>query len=368
MVGMQKMTWSQVCAHRLRRHFLDVPSRRSPADVVRAMAATHAQVMSAAELGVGLRIEGATRQDLREALWGEASVVKTFGPRGTVHLMPTADLPMWLGALTAAPTPQQHDGLLTAEQADEVIEAIRDALLDAELTVDELDAAVVERTGAWAGELVMPAFQTFWPRWRKVMHLAAHRGALRFGPARGRKVTYRGLPGFEPMDGRAALVALVPHYLNAYGPATPEMFAHWLSVPRPWARQLFAELDLHQVEVEGTVAYTIDLEVADAEPRGVRLLPYFDNYSYVVGNHPRELLYPGRAAERVKGNFQVLLVDGVVAGLWHHRRSGKKLDIVVEPLADVDKDLIDEQVARVGEILEAVPTWSIGTVTVGGHA
>lgn len=364
---MQKMTWSQVCARRLQRHFLDVPSDKSPADVVRAMAATHAQVMSASELGVGLRIEGATRQDLRDALWRDESVVKTFGPRGTVHLVPSEDLPMWLGALTEAPSPHPIT-FMTPEQADEVVEAVRDALLDDELTIDELDEAVVARTGEWAGERVMPAFQTFWPRWRQVMHLAAHRGALRFGAGRGRKVTYRGLPGFAPMEGRAALRALVPHYLNAYGPATPEMFAHWLNAPRPWARELFAEVDLHQVEVERVVACSTDLEVVDAEPQGVRLLPYFDNYSYVVGNHPRELLYPGAATERLRGNFQVLLVDGVAAGLWHHKRSGKKLTVVVEPLREVDMDQLDAQVTRVGEILEATPTWSIGEVTVGGHA
>jgi hypothetical protein len=45
------------------------------------------------------------------------------------------------------------------------------------------------------------------------------------------------------------------------------------------------------------------------------LLPYFDGYAYRVGNQPPELLYPGPAGERVlRGNFQVLMVDGVVAG------------------------------------------------------
>lgn len=375
---MKKFTWSEVCARRLARHALDAPSKdATPADIVRAMAATHAQVMSAAEFGIGLRIAGATRVDLREALWTERSVVKTYGPRGTVHLLPTADLPMWVSALSAVPDgPGAHIASvrMTAEQNEEVVAAIGDALLYAELTIDELDEAVVARTGSWAGDLVMPAFQTYWPRWRQVMHLAGQRGVLCFGPARGRKVTYtsprRWLPDFELQDGREALRELIPHFLNAYGPATPEQFAHWLSAPRPWARELFAEAGLDQVEVEGRVAYVTkgDTDVPTAEPRGVRLLPYFDNYSYVVGNHPRELLYPGRAAERLAGNFQVLLVDGVAAGLWHQKRSGKKVDIVVEPLAEVPMDELEQQVVRVGEILEATPRWTIGTVTVGGHA
>src|SRR2546430_11134802 len=31
----------------------------------------------------------------QHALWQDRSLVKTFGPRGTVHLLPAADLPMW---------------------------------------------------------------------------------------------------------------------------------------------------------------------------------------------------------------------------------------------------------------------------------
>ena len=45
----------------------------------------------------------------------------------------------------------------------------------------------------------------------------------------------------------------------------------------------------------------------------MRLLPYFD--AYVVGSHPREVVFPGRAYERAlsggqAGNFPVVLVDG----------------------------------------------------------
>nr|BFE79085.1 hypothetical protein GCM10020093_016860 [Planobispora longispora] len=74
----------------------------------------------------------------------------------------------------------------------------------------------------------------------------------------------------------------------------------------------------------------------------MRLLPYFD--AYAVGCHPRETVFPGRAAERAlaggqAGCFPVLLVDGVVAGVWHQRRSGRRIDITVEPLgADLRAD------------------------------
>ncbi|WP_242613984.1 winged helix DNA-binding domain-containing protein [Actinomadura roseirufa] len=375
------MSWTQVCARRLERHALSAPSKEAPAEVVAGLAGVHAQVMSAAELGIGLRLDGATRADVRRALWDERSLVKTYGPRGTVHVLPARDLPMWVGALSASPAPPSplRDPVrMTPGQTREVVAAIGASLAEEDLTIDELNEAVVERTGPWAGELVMPAFQTLWPRWRQAMGQAGIEGALCFGPARGRKVTYssprRVLPGFRPAEPRAALGDLVRCYLRAYGPSAPDRFAHWLNTPSAWAAELFASLDLERVEVEGRAAWVSpgDTLAPQDEPRGVRLLPYFDGYAYRVGNQPPDLLYPGRAAERVlRGNFQVLLVDGVVGGLWHQRRSGRRIDVTVEPLIPLTaarRAELDEQVDRVAHVLEARPRLEIGPVTVGGHA
>lgn len=378
-----RLSWPQVCARRLERHRLVAPAPGAPVDAVRAMGgAAHAQVMSAAELSLGLRLAGADRADVRHALWEERSLVKTFGPRGTVYLLPTEDLPMWTAALSALPprrSPHPEGVRLTPEQTEAVVAAVADALADAELTIDELTEAVVERAGSWAGDPVMEAFQGKWPRWRQALSLAGMRGALCFGPNRGRKVTYtspsRWLPGFRPAEAGPSLAGVVRLYLHAYGPATPQMFAHWLNTPRRPAVALFDSLaaELHEVEVEGSRAWVAarDRGAPLTPPRGVRLLPYFDAYAYVVGNHPRKLLYPGRAGERVVGNFQVLLVDGVVAGVWHQRRTGRWLDLTVEPLVPLttaQRRELDEQAARVGEILEATPRLTIGTVTVGSHA
>jgi Winged helix DNA-binding domain len=105
-----RLSWAEVRARRLERHRLATPPREArPADVVRAMGGVaHAQVMSAVELSIGLRTTGVTRADIRHTLWAERSLVKTFGPRGTVHLLPTRDLPMWVGALSAARTPSRR--------------------------------------------------------------------------------------------------------------------------------------------------------------------------------------------------------------------------------------------------------------------
>ncbi|MFE5090456.1 winged helix DNA-binding domain-containing protein [Streptomyces sp. NPDC056638] len=376
------VTWTGANARRMERQGLAAPVHLTPADVVGALPAAHAQVLSAAELSIGLRTAGATRTDVREALWTERTLVKTHGPRGTVHLLPMAELPMWTGALSAVPAgrnPFPEDVRMTPEQNEDVLAAIADALTGAELTVDELSDAVVERAGAWAGDRVMPAFQDMWPRWRQVMHLAGHRGALCFAPDRGRKVTYT-RPDAVPLGGPEALARLVHRYLYAYGPATPQHFAKWLAAPQRWAAELFAGMaargEIEEVAYEGEPAWLVAGDTAfPVEPvRGVRLLPHFD--AYLIASQPRRKLFPGAAYTRAlaggqAGNFPVLLIDGTVAGVWHQRRSGRRITVTVEPLSPLTAGQLrglEEQVARVGEVLEGKPELTVGKVTVGPHA
>jgi len=236
----RKLTWPQVWGLRLARHGLSRPvPPRDLARQVGVMCGAHAQVMSAAELSIGLRVEGSTRRTVREALSEDRSLVKAFGPRGTVHLVASADLPMWNAVLGAALNPPNlpPDLRMDTEQTDAVVAAIDAALADAELTLEELDAEVVRRAGAWAGERVMPAFQEWWPRWRQAERTAAFRGVLCFGPNRGQKVTYtsprRWLGAHTAEDPSRAGRLVLQRYLHAYGPATPEHLARWLGGSPP---------------------------------------------------------------------------------------------------------------------------------------
>ena len=66
-----------------------------------------------------------------------------------------------------------------------------------------------------------------------------------------------------------------------------------------------------------------------------------------------------------------MLVDGVVGGVWHQRRSGRRLTITVEPLEPLsaaNRRELEAEVALVGAVMEAHPTLVIGEVTVGPHA
>nr|WP_264372896.1 winged helix DNA-binding domain-containing protein [Nonomuraea phyllanthi] len=127
---MIELSWPQVSARRLERAGLgEGPPEALPAPpafataeafraagafpaaepevMVAAMCGAHAQVMSAAEASVGLRLPGVTRAGVRAALWERRTLVKTHGPRGTVHLLPARDLPLWVSALSSIPDTHQ---------------------------------------------------------------------------------------------------------------------------------------------------------------------------------------------------------------------------------------------------------------------
>ena len=105
----------------------------------------------------------------------------------------------------------------------------------------------------------------------------------------------------------------------------------------------------------------------------MRLLPYFD--AYVIAASPRPLLFPGRAAERAltrgqAGNRPVVLVDGVVGGIWHARTTRRTTHVTVElwerPTA-AGRRALDEQVGRLGEVTGTTATLVLAKVSAGPH-
>ena len=141
-----------------------------------------------------------------------------------------------------------------------------------------------------------------------------------------------------PADTDASVRALLRAWLHAYGRATRAARPVSQRV-RPLGNGAIASLGAKvvQVELDGVPTWSLtadsDSDVETGPPCGVRLLPCFD--AFVVGSHPRASLFPGAAASRAltpsgqAGNYPVLLVDGVVARVWHQRRSGRRIDVTV---------------------------------------
>jgi hypothetical protein len=211
---------------------------------------------------------------------------------------------------------------------------------------------------------------------------AANAGLLCFGPDQGNKVTFvrpdQWLGSWTAVDGAAALREVFRRYLSAYGPATHREFAQWFGMQPGMALAVMHELadELEEVDIEGHHAWMLASEAAGPWPVAqgiVCLLPHFD--CYLIGCHPRERLIPADATKQVLtrgaiGNLPLLVIDGVVAGLWQQRRIGRRLEIGVEafrPLSPRQHEQLEAAVARVGEIVEAECSLALGAVEARPH-
>src|SRR5262249_59855943 len=141
-------------------------------------------------------------------VWERRSLVKAYGIRGTLHLLPAAELPMWMAAMRARgalPTASQLAWMhLEPAQHDAIVTAIGEALDGRCLTREQLGDEVASRVGSWARERLFPAFREMWPRWLGAIGGAAVAGLLCFGPNQGHRGTFgpprQGLDGLEEVE------------------------------------------------------------------------------------------------------------------------------------------------------------------------
>lgn len=367
---MRSLTWDDVRARRLSRsHLLEPAPRERLIEVVRDVGGIHAQVMSAAELSIAARVDGITQQDVRDELWQRRTLVKTWTLRGTLHLHPADELPLWTSARRAISAPGGPEVGATSEQVEEVVAAIAEVLGEEPLLREELAEEVVRRVGEWPREQLLSG-------WGFFLGDAAEAGRLCYGPPRGTKVTFvrpdRWLGTWQEVDGEEALRQVCRRFLRAYGPGTPKAFSQWFTSRQfgpADARRLFEALgeELVEVEVEGRSAWLLagDGEEPALPPGGsLRLLPQYD--CYVMGFRERERFVTDAARERLRDHARGrlegpaavawLLVDGVIGGLWERRRSGKRLELTIETFGRLGRERrseLEAEAERIGAFLDA---------------
>jgi hypothetical protein len=84
-------------------------------------------------------------------LWEERSLVKTWAMRGTLHLLPAAELPLWQAALSTRrnwETGAWQRAFASRQELERLNDAVAQALDGRLLTREELAARVGELTGS----------------------------------------------------------------------------------------------------------------------------------------------------------------------------------------------------------------------------
>ncbi len=365
---MKSLSWAQVNAWRVSQHYL---SRRVPSgDLVQAVSRTmgvQAQVMSAAELSIGARVDGLSPQSVQDALWQQHSLVKTWAMRQTVHLLPAADLPLYVAARRI--TEINWPGLfkrfgVSREIYDAYLEVSPEILSDQPLTRQQFAEAVGDR-------LKSPQLGNYLANraWGSPLKPLAWRGDLCFGPNAGQNVTFvrpsAWLNAWQALEPEVAMQEVVRRYLTAYGPARPENFQLWWGHYIGPARQAFHSIanELEEVVVEGWQAFALRSTTAamqDSQPNGtVRLLPMFDAYTIGLtrGKHiPSFLsLLEQKKVYRSQGWISaVVLVDGIIKGTWEYKEQKAKTLVTVNlfsALTDQARQAIEAEGECLGKYL-----------------
>jgi hypothetical protein len=341
---METFDWAQVIAWRLRRHHLD---ERTPAaamlDVTAEICGLHAQVMSSAELTLWARVDGIAADAVRRALWEDRTLVKTWAMRGTLHLLPAAEYPLWQAARSTTRGWEAASWLkgfgVTRQELRQLVDAVATALDDRVLTREELAAEVTKLTGSpELGDKLRES-------WGALLKPAAALGRLCFAPNQGQQVRFTRpdtwLGGWHEHDPDQALLQAIRRFLAASGPVTREDVSRWWGVPSPAQVQKRIERlgdEVTVVDVGGTRAYLLAADAAGlrgaAPSRSVRLLPAFDQY-VITATRQADHLLPGPFGDRIyrpQGWLSpVLLVGGRMDGVWRQEAKRGRLRVTIEP-------------------------------------
>lgn len=351
-------------AQRLQRPRSD--SAASAARVVSELCSVQAQDAAAASLAIRARGDGLLATDVERTRLRDRSLVRTWGMRGTLHLLATEDLG-WLlrllGDVFIRTSRRRYAELgLDEDTCARGIRMIQTALAGAgPLT----RAEIVDRLAARGVQLAGQARP-------HLIRRAALEGIVCCGPDRGATPTYVLLDDWADrgpaMTPEAAQSELARRYLAAYGPATPADFAAWsgLSIGATRAGWRLIADELIEVEVSGQPAWMLATCAAwlhDLPPCGpvVRLLPSFD--TYLLGYRSRDLAVAPEHARRIHPGGGIvhpaLLGDGRAVATWSSKRLRNGLDLVVEPFDALNPDVyagLEAEAEGLACFLGATPT------------
>ncbi len=297
--------------------------------VLERVGGLQAQYAPAMYIALWSRLARFDRRDLDAAL-DDHSVVQGTLMRVTIHLVSASDY--WPLALAVRDARRAWWLRLRRAQSDEALtaaaEIVRDRLADGPMRFRELKKLVgdelADGVGLWIDLVRVPPSGTW-----------AQRRADLYGAADA----HVGAP--EAHDSDHALAHLVRRYLGGFGPAAPDAIATWAGVPIRSITSTLPALELRRFRAEDGTEL-VDLAdgplPAPDTPAPVRFLPVWETCllvharrSNVLPEEHRVKVFQNRNPQSVN----TFLVDGSVAGLWHHDGDA----VVTEPFTPLSRTM-----------------------------
>jgi hypothetical protein len=291
----------------------NMQKRRSPAHLSTVLCGVRADRMEQAHLILAARVPDYEPDVLNRAWLDRKSVVRTWGVKGNVQIIPTIQLGLYLAA--AGITAPRWRRFLDARSNLTTPARLRllKRLGPEVLTRDNLREAIPDATT-----------RSF------MLREAAQNGALLWKEGDGQMASYVWTEAWleRAVEPDREYHELVGRYLTSYGPVEAADLAAWLGVTVAAARRLMAKHLVEEVRVEGEDVPTFmkaeDLRnlqrTRKSGARGVLTLPPGD---------PVLLAYKTRyRGEGDNDEAGAVFIDGRLAGLWTLNRA----TVALQPL------------------------------------
>jgi len=377
-----RVSWKQVAAFRLSRHRLSKKtSLAALSSVPGDMAGAQAQVLLAGQMSIWPRVKGARLQDVESALWKERTLVRAWGMRGTMFLLPSDELSVFVRgsarraaynlnwAIRHAGSKQDVDKLL--DRVSEILEEPRTRTDLAQMLTESHGYKTKSKAaGGWGDKRKVPHVKvgTISLSMGFLLHIIRARDIICLGSNQGTEASYvradKWIKNWKDVSQEKAERELLVKYLKAHGPATINDFAIWEGLYMKDAKDIWSKEaeNIVEVDIEGSKAGTLEsdlpeLESAKINEPVVRLVPYFD--SFLLGHKSHLNIVDEKNRKKVYRSqgwvSPVLLVDGRAQGVWSHVQKKNDLEVKITPFSKLSNQVTErakEEASDLGRFLD----------------
>jgi len=377
-----RASWKQVAAFRLSRHRLSKQtSLAALSSVPGDMAGAQAQVLLAGQMSIWPRVKGARLQDVESALWKERTLVRAWGMRGTMFLLPSDELSVFVRgsarratynlnwAIRHAGSKQDVDKLL--DRVAEILEEPRTRTdLAQKLTESHGYKTKSKAAGGWGDKRKVPHVKVgaISLSMGFLLHITRARDVICSGPNQGTEASYvradKWIRNWKDVLQEKAERELLVKYLKAHGPATINDFAIWEGLYMKDAKDIWSREaeNIVEVNIEGSKAGILqrdlsELESAKIDDPVVRLVPYFD--SFLLGHKSHLNIVDEKNRKKVYRSqgwvSPVVLVDGRAQGVWSHVQKKNDLEVKITPFSKLSNQVTErakEEASDLGRFLD----------------
>ncbi|NNF05237.1 MAG: hypothetical protein HKN21_00620 [Candidatus Eisenbacteria bacterium] len=305
--------------------------KRSLAPLVSSMIGVRCERMEQAHLVLGARLPSYKPEHLLKDLQERHALVRTWGIRGFLQLVPTPEFEIFLGAATAAPrwkrflegktklSPQARLRLLK-RLCPEVIsrDALRDAFPDSSMRL------FILREAAQGGHII----------WKE-------------GDGASARFSWTEKTLDRKVEPERDYHPLVRRFLAAYGPVTAGDVGSWLGVTVAAARQLMAKHRVIEIQVDGDEAPSFmcaeDLELLQARRKKAG-----KGFVVIPPKDPFMLAYKLRWRENPDDEPGLIFEDGRLVGRWYMQRNEVTLKMIEPEFEKKASKSIESLLSRAG--------------------